>query len=360
MFAPAGSSSSAPSFEQPVRRPRLAILRAPPLSPALRRAQWLEKHRPKEIKDIVGNKETVGRLEVLAEQGNMPNLILSGPPGTGKTTSVLALARQLLGDAYKEGVLELNASDDRGIDVVRNRIKAFAQKKVTLPPGKHKVVVLDEADSMTEGAQQAMRRTMEIYSSTTRFALACNMSDKIIEPIQSRCAVLRFSKLTDEQVLKRLQEVLQAEEAPHNDAGLEALIFSAEGDMRQALNNAQATFAGFGFLSAENVFRVCDQPHPLLVKKILEACTRADFEPAYAVIEELWHSGYGGMDIVGTLFRLAKFYEMPEELKLEFIKEIGFCHMRVLDGLDTLLQLSGLVAKLCVTATSKGVRPPKK
>jgi replication factor C subunit 2/4 len=238
----------------------------------------------------VGNKETVGRLEVLAEQGNMPNLILSGPPGTGKTTSVLALARQLLGDAYKEGVLELNASDDRGIDVVRNRIKAFAQKKVTLPPGKHKVVVLDEADSMTEGAQQAMRRTMEIYSSTTRFALACNMSDKIIEPIQSRCAVLRFSKLTDEQVLKRLQEVLQAEEAPHNDAGLEALIFSAEGapprnsaqfgairrnysdavattsgDMRQALNNAQATHSGFGFISSDNVFQVCDQPQPLFV-----------------------------------------------------------------------------------------------
>ena len=210
----------------------------------------------------MGNKETVGRLEVLAEQGNMPNLILSGPPGTGKTTSVLALAPQQQGDAYNEGVLELNASDDRGIDVVRNRIKAFAQKKVTLPPGKHKVVVLDEADSMTEGAQQAMRRTMEIYSSTTRFALACNMSDKIIEPIQSRCAVLRFSKLTDEQVLKRLQEVLQAEEAPHNDAGLEALIFSAEGDMRQALNNAQATHSGFGFISSDNVFQVCDQPQP--------------------------------------------------------------------------------------------------
>ena len=117
-------------------------------------AQWLEKYRPREIKDIVGNIETVGRLEVLAHQGNMPNLILSGPPGTGKTTSVLCLARALLGDAYKEGVLELNASDERGIDVVRNRIKAFAQKKVTLPPGKHKVIILDEADAMTDGAQQ--------------------------------------------------------------------------------------------------------------------------------------------------------------------------------------------------------------
>ena len=319
-----------------------------------RRAQWLEKHRPKEIKDIVGNKETVGRLEVLAEQGNMPNLILSGPPGTGKTTSVLALARQLLGDAYKEGVLELNASDDRGIDVVRNRIKAFAQKKVTLPPGKHKVVVLDEADSMTEGAQQAMRRTMEIYSSTTRFALACNMSDKIIEPIQSRCAVLRFSKLTDEQVLKRLQEVLQAEEAPHNDAGLEALIFSAEGDMRQALNNAQATHSGFGFISSDNVFQVCDQPQPLFVRRALQACIAADYATAFGIFEELHEKGYCGLDIIGSLFKLTKAEDFPEELKLEFIKEIGFAHMRVLDGLDTMLQIAGLAAKMCCQAQAKG------
>jgi replication factor C subunit 2/4 len=329
---------------------------------AARRAQWLEKYRPQQIKDIVGNEETVGRLEVLAQQGNMPNLILSGPPGTGKTTSVLALARQLLGDAFKEGVLELNASDDRGIEVVRGRIKAFAQKKVTLPPGKHKIIVLDEADSMTEGAQQAMRRTMEIFSSTTRFALACNMSEKIIEPIQSRCAVLRYSKLTDQQVTKRLQDVLTSEGASFNDHGLEALVFTAEGDMRQALNNAQATQAGFGFINNENVFKVCDQPHPLLVKKILESVKSADFESANDIVEELWQKGYCGLDVVGTLFRLAKLYPMSEELKLEFIKEIGFTHMRVLDGLDSLLQLNGLVAKLCMLAAGPkgGVKPPVK
>ena len=119
---------------------------------------WLEKYRPTTVGEIVGNEATVGRLQVLAQQGNMPNLILSGPPGTGKTTSVLALARTMLGESFKDAVLELNASDDRGIDVVRSRIKAFAQKKVTLPPGHHKVVILDEADSMTEGAQQVMPR----------------------------------------------------------------------------------------------------------------------------------------------------------------------------------------------------------
>jgi len=321
---------------------------------------WLEKYRPTVMEDIVGNEDTVGRLQMLAQQGNMPNLILSGPPGTGKTTSVLALARTLLGDAFKDGVLELNASDDRGIEVVRGRIKAFAQKKVTLPAGKHKIIILDEADSMTDGAQQAMRRTMELYSSTTRFALACNLSEKIIEPIQSRCAVLRYSKLTDEQVLKRLQEVLHKETAPFNEQGLEALIFTAEGDMRQALNNAQATISGFGFISTENVFKVCDQPHPLLIKKCLLSATQADFEHANRVIDELWGRGYCGLDIVGTLFRVTKLEPMNEELKLEFMKEIGFCHMRVLDGLDTLLQISGLIAKLCCCAAMKGVKPPAK
>jgi len=311
---------------------------------------WLEKYRPMVMKDIVGNEDTVGRLSMLAEQGNMPNLILTGPPGTGKTTSVLALARTLLGDSFKEAVLELNASDDRGIDVVRNRIKSFAQKKVTLPPGRHKIVVLDEADSMTGGAQQAMRRTMEIFSGTTRFALACNTSEKIIEPIQSRCAILRFSKLTDEQVLKRLLEVLEQESAPYNDSGLEALIFTAEGDMRQALNNAQATHAGFGFISTENVFKVCDQPHPLLVKEALRACINADFEKSSNIVEQLWNDGYSGLDVVGAFFRLTKFEEMSEGLKLEFIKEIGNTHMRVLDGVDSMLQLTGLVAKMCFQA----------
>ena len=217
---------------------------------------WVEKYRPSLVRDIVGNAEAVSRLEIIAADGNMPNMIFAGPPGTGKTTSVLCLANALLGSAAKEAVLELNASDDRGIDVVRNKIKMFAQKKVTLPPGRHKIVILDEADSMTTGAQQALRRTMEIYSQTTRFALACNLSTKIIEPIQSRCAVIRFTKLSDAEVLERLKFVVQEENVPHVDEGLEAIIFSADGDMRQALNNVQATHSGFSFVNAANVYKV--------------------------------------------------------------------------------------------------------
>lgn len=248
-------------------------------------AVQLEKYRPRTLSDVVGNTAAVSRLRVIAEEGNVPNMILSGPPGTGKTTSIQCLARALLGEQYQDAVLELNASDDRGIDVVRSKIKQFAQRRVSLPPGRHKVVVLDEADSMTSGAQQALRRTMELYSSTTRFALACNTSSKIIEPIQSRCAMVRYTRLSDAELLERLLAVAAAEGVATTPEGLEAVVFCAEGDMRQALNALQATANGFGLVDAPAVFRVCDQPHPLVLADILQHCLAARIDDAYAAMK---------------------------------------------------------------------------
>ncbi|XP_049290693.1 replication factor C subunit 2 [Anopheles funestus] len=308
---------------------------------------WIEKYRPQRFEEIVGNEETVARLGIFATQGNAPNIIIAGPPGVGKTTTILCLARILLGSNFREAILELNASNERGIDVVRGKIKMFAQQKVTLPRGRHKIVILDEADSMTEGAQQALRRTMEIYSNTTRFALACNTSEKIIEPIQSRCAMLRFSKLSDAQVLAKVVEICQRETLSYDEDGLEAIVFTAQGDMRQALNNLQSTANGFGHISGANVFKVCDEPHPLLVQDMLQHCIKGDIHKSYKIMNKLWRLGYAAEDIIGNVFRVCRRMEMDEKLKLYFIREIGETHMKIVDGLNSLLQMSGLLARMC-------------
>ena len=209
---------------------------------------------------------------------------------------------------------------------------------------------------MTSGAQQALRRTMEIYSSTTRFAFACNASQKIIEPLQSRCAILRYARLTDAEVVARLLQICEAESVQYSDDGIAALVFSAEGDMRQAINNLQSTSAGFGLVNGENVFRVVDSPHPFKVEVVLKACWEGRVEGALEGLQELWTLGYSCHDIVSTMFRVTKTMDgLSEHARLEFIKVIGFTHMRVLEGVQTLVQLSGCVAKLCKVNMKPGL-----
>ena len=208
---------------------------------------------------------------------------------------------------------------------------------------------------MTGGAQQALRRTMEVFSHTTRFALACNASDKIIEPIQSRCAILRFARLSESEVLARCLAVVRAEGVPTLPGGLEAVVFTVDGDMRQALNALQATHSGFGLVDQDNVFKVCDQPHPLAAGAALRACATGSLSSAYATLHEMHVKGYNAVDIITTLFRVVKAADdamLPEALKLVFIREIGFAHMRAGDGANSVLQIAGLAAKLCRVAAS--------
>lgn len=313
---------------------------------------WVEKYRPVVLEDIVGNEESVNRLKVIAEEGNMPNLILAGSPGIGKTTSMLCLARALLGPSvYRKAVLELNASDARTLDVVRNRIKSFSQTKVTIPNGRHKIVILDEVDAMTKSAQQALRRIMELYSQTTRFALACNQSSKIIEPIQSRCAIVRFRSLAPDDVFNRLSEIIKKENINFEQKGLEAIIFCAEGDMRNAINTLQACAEGYGFVGSDNVFKVVDQPHPIAIRKILHHCRGCYLSEALKELSILIKvKGYCAQDLIESFSKVIRNNinnDLNERTQLLYIKEVGRVHVRIAQGVCSELQLAGLLARFC-------------
>eukprot|EP00826_Nyctotherus_ovalis_P044709 TRINITY_DN4853_c0_g1_i3.p1 TRINITY_DN4853_c0_g1~~TRINITY_DN4853_c0_g1_i3.p1 ORF type:complete len:219 (+),score=65.83 TRINITY_DN4853_c0_g1_i3:403-1059(+) len=210
----------------------------------------------------------------------------------------------------------------------------------------HKLIILDEADSMTEAAQQALRMIMTEYSNTTRFALACNDSAKIIEPIQSRCAIMRFSRLSDTEVVARLLKVIEKESIAYDHKGLEALVYLSDGDMRSALNNLQATVAGTGKVTHENVFKVCDQPRPEVIQEIISKAKGGDFEGAVRLAEELWSEGYNAFDIVAGFNKVIQALEMPEGTKLKFLKELSLTKMRLVQGVATLLQLHGFLAKV--------------
>lgn len=308
---------------------------------------WLEKYRPERLEDIVGNRAIVSKLEALARAENVLSLILAGPPGCGKTTAVLALCRAVLRHNFTLATMELNASDERGIDVVRDKIKEFAERKVTLPEGQHKVVILDEADSLTEAAQQALRMIISDFSDTTRFVFSCNDSSRIIEPLQSRCALLRFTKLSDEDVANFLRRVCAAENVRATPEGLKTLVFIADGDMRNAVNNLQAVHTAAGEVTPASVMAVCDVPQLDLVRELFVASAAGDLPVALAKAEQLWAQNHCPHDIVTYMGRvLEQMEEIDFETKFRFLARVGELKMREAAGLGTRVQLLGTVAEL--------------
>jgi replication factor C subunit 2/4 len=308
---------------------------------------WIEKYRPTKLSEIVGNERIITNLQSIAKSGNLPNLILAGPPGTGKTTSVLALAHELLGENFKKAVIELNASDERGINVVRDKIKRFAQQKIPLPEGRHKIIILDEADSMTPSAQASMRVTISDYSNTTRFVLACNDSSKIIEAIQSRCTVLRFGKLSAENIKKRVKDVLENENAKCDAKGLQAIIDTCNGDMRYALNNIQSCIVGFGEVNEENVYKIVELPRPKEIEEIYNFCLNSKFRDAIKKFRELFDEGYSCLEIISVFNRLIQDSDkIDDKVRIQLLKKIAEYKMNLIDGLDSEIQMSGFISEI--------------
>lgn len=260
----------------------------------------------------------------------------------------MALSRELLGDQFRKATLELNASDDRGLEAVREKIKSFAAQKIPLPEGRHKIIILDEADSMTESAQQALRIIISDYSHTTRFALACNDSSKIIEPIQSRCSILRFSKLKNDEIDERLNKIVRIENVSFEDRGIQALIETSDGDMRYALNNLQSTVVGFNNVTHENVYKIVDIPKPEILKSCFEHCINDRIDEALNIIDTLIADGYNAYDIVNVISRVIQDSNLiEEEFKYDLLKEVSLIKMKVMEGIDSEAQLYGFFSEIC-------------
>ncbi len=308
---------------------------------------WTEKYRPRFLNEMVNQKEIVERLRSFVEARNIPHCIFAGPPGTGKTTAALCLAYELYGDAYREHLMELNASDERGINVVRETVKTFARIR-SIGEIPFKILILDEADNMTSDAQQALRRTMERFTETCRFILIANYSGKIIEPIQSRCAPFRFTYLPREDLVGRLRFIGQREKVNVLDGGLDAILEVSEGDLRRAINTLQAAASMGKAIDAETVYSVIGRANPVDVQEMIKLAMGGDFLGARERLREMIvRYGAAGSDIIRQIhIEIFRFTGIPERWKVRLAEVIGEIDFRLVQGADEEVQLSALLARL--------------
>jgi len=307
---------------------------------------WAEKYRPKTLDDMVNQKEIVERLKSFVKSRNVPHCIFAGPPGTGKTTAAVCLAKDLYGSAYRERIMELNASDARGINVVRETVKTFARVR-SIGEIPFKIMILDEADNMTSDAQQALRRTMERYTQTCRFILIANYSGKIIEPIQSRCAPFRFTYLPREEQDGYLRMIAEKEGLNLLDEGLDAIFEVCGGDLRRAINNLQAAASLNRPIDSKVVYSIAGKANPADVRKLIETAMHGDFLEARKQLRNMIQKyGVAGSDVVRQIHMEIFRSDIPELWKIKLADILGEIDYRLVEGSDEEVQLSALLARL--------------
>ncbi len=305
---------------------------------------WTEKYRPSVFEEMVGQQEIVKRVRSLAQSLNIPHLMFAGPAGTGKSTLALIIVKALFGDKWKENYLELNASDERGIDVVRQKVKDFARTK-SIGSVPFKVIFLDEADALTREAQQALRRTMENYTNTCRFIMSCNYSSKIIDPIQSRCVVFRFKILEKKDIASVIKRIAEKENLKITDEAVTTLYEIAEGDCRKAINLLQATSSIALDINAEMINIISSNTKPADIKVVLDFALAGEFlKSREKLLDVMLRESISGTDIIKAIQKEIWNLSIDPEIKVRLTEKTGETEFRIVEGSDEFVQLESLLA----------------
>lgn len=314
---------------------------------------WTEKYRPRKFDEMVGQDDIIKRVENLTRAMNIPHLMLAGPAGTGKSTLALIIVRELFGERWKQNYLELNASDERGIDVVRQKVKDFARTKA-LGNVPFKVIFLDEADALTREAQQALRRTMENYTGTCRFVMSCNYSSKIIDPIQSRCVVLRFKLLEKKDIEKRVKLIAEKEGLQISEDAIESLYEASEGDCRRVINLLQASASISPSITTDLVNTLTATAKPGDVKIVLEYALSGDFLKAKEkLLDVMLRESISGTDVIKSIQKEIWNLQIDNELKVKLTEKTGEIEFRMVEGSDEFIQLEALLAGFVLAGMGK-------
>ncbi|XP_030647368.1 replication factor C subunit 5 [Chanos chanos] len=310
-----------------------------------RNLPWVEKYRPQKLDDLISHQDILSTIQKFINEDRLPHLLFYGPPGTGKTSTILACAKQLYKDKeFNSMVLELNASDDRGIDVVRGPILSFASTRTIFKKG-FKLVILDEADAMTQDAQNALRRVIEKFTENTRFCLICNYLSKIIPALQSRCTRFRFGPLSQAQMIPRLEHVIQQENIDITPDGMKAVVTLSAGDMRRSLNILQSTTMAYGKVTEETVYTCTGHPLRSDIANILDWALNKDFTTAYNQILQLKTlKGLALHDILTEVHLLIHRVDFPPKIRINLLVKLADIEYRLASGTSEKIQLSSMVA----------------